>query len=74
MEKKIKNIMSEIFEIKEDEVIDDLKPDDVSLWDSLNHLKMITALEEVFDVKLTMNEINSMDSYAKIKTIIKKHI
>lgn len=74
MEEKIKGIMSEIFEIKEDKITDDLKYDGVSLWDSLNHLKMITALEESFDIKLTMSEINSMDSFNKIKEVIKQHL
>lgn len=74
MEEKVKGIMSEIFEIKEDKITDDLKYDGVSLWDSLNHLKMITALEESFDIKLTMSEINSMDSFNKIKEVIKQHL
>jgi len=74
MEEKIKEIMCEIFDIDEDEVIDDLRSGDSSSWDSLNHLRLITALEESFDVKLSMDEIKSMDSFSKIKETIKQHV
>lgn len=74
MEEKFEEIVSELFEISEDEIENDLKADDVLLWDSLNHMKMITALEDAYNIKLTMSEINSMDSFYKIKEIIKKHL
>ena len=74
MEERIRNIIVELFELKEGEVSDDLKATDVPLWDSLNHLSLVTNLEDTFGIKLTMKEIQSMDSYSKIIETVKRHL
>lgn len=74
MEERIRNIIIELFELKESEMSEDLKATDVSLWDSLNHLSLVTNLEDTFGIKLTMKEIQSMDSYSKIIETVKRHL
>src|ERR1041384_3104390 len=32
--------------------------DDAPAWDSLNHLRLVTALEEAFGIRLTMKEVS----------------
>lgn len=70
LESEIKEVMAEILDIDEDVITDDFGPESTDTWDSLNNLKMITALEETFDIALTMDEINSMVNFEKIKTVI----
>jgi len=74
MESKIKAIMEEIFELDKETISADLKREDVLLWDSLNHLSFVTALEEAFNIQLTMQEIQSLDSLPRIKETLKKHM
>ena len=74
MDTNLKRIMAKVFEIEEEEITDDLSPDMVVLWDSLNHLKMITEIEHVFDVKLTMKEIRSMVTFARIREVVGSHV
>lgn len=40
-------------------------------WDSLNHLNLVTALEEVFDVDLEPEQIAAMQSYDDVVRIMK---
>ena len=67
---KLAEIVAEIFFLDEDEVKLELTPDDVSLWDSLNHLRLITTVEAEFGVKFTMNDIQSSDSIAKLNELV----
>lgn len=71
IEEQIKEIMAEILEVEESEIGDEFNPDSVDTWDSLNNLKMVTALEEAFKITLTMDEINSMVDFQEIKNVIK---
>ncbi len=73
MEEKLNEIVSEIFNIDEDEVNDEMTTDNVGSWDSLNHLKLVTAVEEEFEIKLSMAEIEDIDSIGKLKALISSH-
>ena len=70
IEEKIRETVAEILEIEEDQITDDFGPDSTDTWDSLNNLKLITALEENFNISLTMDEISSMVDFAKIKQVV----
>ena len=67
---KLAEIAAEIFFLDEDEVKPELTPDDVALWDSLNHLRLITAVETEFGIKFSMNDIQSIDSISKLDELV----
>lgn len=45
----------------------------VPAWDSVGHMGLITALEEVFDIMIDMDDIIDLSSYEKGKEILKKY-
>ena len=69
-EESIKNVMSAVFEIPEEQIKDDSSPDTIESWDSLKHMNLIVALEEEFEVEFTDDEILEMMNYALIESII----
>jgi acyl carrier protein len=73
-EKRIKEILSDILDVKEEEIGESFGPNDAALWDSMNNLRLITALEEEFKLQLTMGEIRRMDNFARIKEVIGRHL
>jgi acyl carrier protein len=73
-ENKIKQILVDILDVKEEEINETFGPNDAPLWDSMNNLRLITALEEEFNIQLTMGEIRQMDTFAKIKEAIGRHL
>ena len=70
MESKLRRVFAEAFEMDEGEIFDDSSPETVVRWDSLNHLKMAMAMEAAFGVKLTMKEIRSMVTFARIREVL----
>ena len=61
--------ISDILDIDEGDISDGFGPDDAPLWDSMNNLRLITALEENFRIKLTMEEIETMINFGEIKKV-----
>jgi len=74
MNTKLVELVAEIFFLDEDEVKPELTPDDVDLWDSLNHLRLITAIEVEFDVTFSMSDIQSIDSISKLNELVEQYV
>ena len=70
MEKKLKDIFSEVFKIKISEINDKYSPDNVEQWDSLKHTNLIIALEEAFNISFTPDEMIEMLNFKLIKIIL----
>jgi len=65
----VERIVSEIFEIDEKDLTDTHSPDNVEAWDSMNHLRLVTAIESEYDIRLSMREVQSMLSVGDIKKV-----
>ena len=70
LEKKLKELVSTVFEIKIDEIDDSTSPDTVEKWDSLQQLNLAMAIENEFKITLSPNDITEMLSYKLIKQIL----
>ncbi len=74
MSVKIDELVARVFDLDGGRVADDLTADDVDQWDSLNHLRLVTALEEFYGIKLKMREVMAMTSVSKIKEIVGQYV
>lgn len=72
MEQKLKNLLIELFKLKDGEITDSLTMEDLEAWDSLKHMELIVAIEETFGLELTADEIVSMRSVGEIKRVIRE--
>jgi acyl carrier protein len=70
---KLVEIVAELFELEPAAVDDALTPEDVELWDSMNHLRLVSAVEEEFRIKLSMQEIESIRSLAVLRALVEQH-
>lgn len=70
MENDLKRLFADILDIPESDVNDELLGDDVDTWDSMNHLRLITALEQEFSIQFSMDEIQSVTGYATLRDIV----
>ncbi len=73
MDAKFDDLVAEIFELEEGAVKDDLTPETVDLWDSLLQLRLVTTLEEEFGIRLSMEEIESIQSIGGLREIVRRH-
>jgi acyl carrier protein len=60
IEERTKNVMSTVFEIAVDKFDENSSPDSIKSWDSLNHMKLVVALEEEFNVQFTDDDITEL--------------
>ena len=70
---RLRQLMADVFDLEEDELPDEPIPGSPEPWDSLNHLRLITAIEEEFDITLRMDEVESVDSLTRLTEIVQAH-
>jgi len=71
--KRVKDILSKILEIDENDITDETSPGNVETWDSFNGLMIASELENVFNVKFTMKEVASVKCVKDIKDTLIRH-
>jgi len=70
---KYNKIFKEILEIDDTALNEKLIYQSIPLWDSVGHLRLISALEETFDIMMETDDIIEFSSYSKGKEILKKY-
>ena len=67
---KIENIFREVFDDDQLQVSDGLNTETLPTWDSLAHIRLISALEDGLSLTFTLEDIEAMTSVAKILTVV----
>jgi acyl carrier protein len=67
---RIKEVMSEILEVSAGAIDDGFGRDDAPFWDSMNHLRLVSALEEAFGIRFTMKEVGEMGRFDTIRRMV----
>lgn len=71
---RIKQIFCDVLGVSESEVNDNTSYNSFEAWDSLKHLEFIAKLEEEFNIDIEMDDVIAMESFRKIKDIMKKYL
>lgn len=74
MHDQVRQIMSAVFDVPLGEITDDSSPSTLAKWDSLNHMSLVTSLEEDFNVVFTDEEIGDMLNFQLIILILKQKL
>lgn len=72
MEDKVIQIVSATLSIASDNLHDGSGPSDVEVWDSLAHMRIISALEEEFKVSFETDEIIAMENVKSIRDVLSR--
>tara|TARA_Y100000310_G_C20078507_1_gene532697 strand:+ start:291 stop:542 length:252 start_codon:yes stop_codon:yes gene_type:complete len=70
---KLKKLVSRVLEISEEDIHDNLSPEDVESWDSFNGLMLVSELESNFGIRFTPEEVMSVKNFGDIRYFLKKH-
>lgn len=68
----LKQLMSEILRVPENEITETSSMETIKNWDSLQHLNLMLAVEEHFDIKLDTDEIPKATSFSILHNLIAK--
>jgi acyl carrier protein len=74
MKDKIKNIMSAVFDIDKDIIGDDASTTNLENWDSINHMNLVLAIEEEFNIVFDDEEIVQITSLKSIEDTLAKKV
>ena len=69
---KYNNVFMENLQITEDQLVG-LQYQGVELWDSVGHMSLVAALEDVFDIMIVTDDIIDLSSFEKGKEILAKY-
>lgn len=71
---KLNEVFREYFDDEEIELKENTTADDIEDWDSLEHINLIVAVENFFDMKFTMGEVTTMKNVGAMVDIILERI
>ena len=74
MDDKIKKIMSEVFSVSIESISEDSSRQNLESWNSLNHLQMVFALEDEFQITLSPSEATRIIDFQSVKELLNNKI
>ncbi len=69
-EEKLLDILSKVFLLDKDKITDDLRRKDFEPWDSMNHLIIVTEIENKFEIFFEDEEVVDMWTVGDIKKVL----
>lgn len=71
METKVKELFAIVLQVSAEEINEKSTPDNVENWDSFQHIVLVSAFEEEFDICIEPEEVVEMyKDYLTFKKII----
>ena len=67
---RLNEVFQNVFDDEDITVDRDTTADDIEDWDSLEHIRLIGAVEREFGIKFTMKEVSSMKNVGEMMDII----
>jgi acyl carrier protein len=74
LRKKLTAIFSDIFQVEEGPGIAALSRKDFDQWDSVNHLRLVMELEQVFEITLGDEEVTEINSFGDLEALLVKRV
>jgi len=71
---KLNKILSKHLRIPEEKLSDEIAYETESNWDSVIHLKMVSDIEEAFNIEFDIDEIIALETIGKIKKVVSKKV
>ena len=67
VDSRIREVMAGVLDVETGEIVDSFRRNDAPAWDSMNHLRLISALEEAFGIRFTMKEVGEIESFGDLR-------
>ena len=70
LHQKVVAIFADIFQIEIESGVQDIDRDEIEAWDSVNHLRLVVEIEEVFEVALSDEEVTAIASLRDVEKLL----
>ncbi|MGH7961812.1 MAG: acyl carrier protein [Candidatus Binatia bacterium] len=74
VDKGVREVMAAIFNLAPQSIDATASPATIEVWDSMQHLNLVLALEEHFGVQFSIDEVATLNNYPAIVTVISQHL
>ena len=74
LDEKITDLLATVFDIDKDLITTASNVDSLEKWDSINHMHLVVALEEEFDIEFKDDEAVELISFELIRSYLKEKI
>lgn len=71
---KVIEIIQDVFDDDSLVIVEETVAKDVAGWDSLNHLQLMNEIEDEFEIKFTMGEVQGFSNVGELIDSIMAHI
>ncbi len=71
---KVQDLVAQIFGIDRALVLPESTPETIETWDSLQHLNLVLALEQEFQIQFSPEEIEQLQSVELISMLVEEKI
>lgn len=69
-DERFRRTVAAILGLRPDQVSDDLKPETVDTWDSLNHINLMAALEQEFGIVFNAARLGEIHSIGELRAAL----
>lgn len=70
MNKHFISVLSDVFGVREDQIVIDLSKENLGNWDSLKQMDLVVSLEREFNITLEIQDIVKMNSVKNIIEVL----
>jgi acyl carrier protein len=70
----IQNIAADLFDTRADSITAASSPENIEAWDSIQHLNLVLALEEKFELQLSPEEIEKMRTIGDVTKLVESKL
>jgi len=74
MKDRVKKVMAQTFQIDAGQIPDDANPDTLAKWTSLNHVRLMAALEEEFGIFVSEEESIRLLHFRKLCEYVQRKL
>jgi acyl carrier protein len=67
---RLQRIFADLFTVPERDIVPSTSPETLELWDSLQHLKLMLAIEQEFGVQIAPKDMEQLISVEQIATYL----
>jgi acyl carrier protein len=70
MHQQLISLFSDVFQTEMDPSIEDISRSELQSWDSINHFRLVSELEQIFNITLSDEEVLALVSLKHIETLL----
>jgi acyl carrier protein len=71
---RIREVMAGVLELPPAAIVAGFARDGNPRWDSLTHLRLVTALEEAFGIRFDMREVSLLSRFEAIQSAVERRL